>query len=319
MSDRFVSLFALLLLVPTPVPAVEADPALPNDAQVVASVNVRHLLDAAVVKKSLAGPLEDALPRGQELPELAKALGVQPLQDIDRVLIAGPLTLEPDRFLLVAHGRFKVKNIEAAAHEFAKKSPEVLRLHEGEQHTIYEYIETNRKLPPLFVCVLDKETIVASTGKDTVLDALAKKTGKKKSALASELQKLLGKVDGKATVWVVGLATPEVKKRLAAPAEYQRLVDSLQHFRGSVTVADGVQADFVVQTNDAKAAPEIRKFMEGVKAILILAATSQDKKNGVIWADLLSALKVANEQDAVTLRGEVTAEQVEKSVQNRGK
>lgn len=305
---------ALALLLPTAARAADADPLVPADAQFVAVAQVRALLDAPAVQKHLGKRVAESLPRAREGADLLAALGVDPRKDVDRLTVAGPLTLEADKVLLVVRGRFDPDKVAAAADDLAKKSPEILRPHKDGDRRYFEYRAPQTNVPPVFFAVPDKEVAVASTGRETLLDALSRKEAKKPVALAKEMQTVLAKVDGKATVWVAGLVPADLKKRLAPTPEYQKLVDSLQHFRGAVTAEDGVKAEFLIQTNDAKAAVEIRKFMEGVKAILILAATSQDKKNGALWADLLAALKVANEGDAVTLNGQVTAEQIEKSV-----
>lgn len=319
MSRRLLILAFVITLAPRSADAVEPDPLLPGDSQVVASVAVRQLLDAPVLKKHFTDALEDAVPRGRELTSLLKALGIDPLKDVDRLTLTGPLALDSEKMLLIVRGRFDPEKTASAAEDHAKKAPEALKLHKDGDRRFYEYREAKRNVPPIFFCVLDKETAVASPGKETVLEAAARKENRKPAPLSKELQALLAKADDKATVWTVGQIPADLKKRLAPTPEYRPVVDSLQHFRGSVTVGEGVKAEFVVQTNDGKAAVEIRKFMEGIKAILILAATNQDKKFGAVWGDLLAALKVANEGDAVTLKGQMTAEQIEKSVENSKK
>ena len=313
MSAARLPCLALVVLLPRVAAAAPPDPFLPDDTQAVASVQLRELRQAPAVKKYLGPDLEKWLGRGPagSVAGLLRGLKVEPLQDIDRLTVA----VTPDRFLLIARGRFDPAAVGSAAEKLARKEPDVLRIHGDGARSLYEYREPNGAVPAVFLRFLDGETAVASTSRDLVQQAAARKQPK----ISPELQVLLDRVDSKATVWLAGRVAPDWKKRLEVPPEYQRLADSLQSFHGAVTVGDDVRADFALQTNDPKAAVEIRKVAEGVKALLILAAANQNAKNGPVWADLLSALKVASADRAVTLRGQMTADQLDRSTQDSKK
>ncbi len=298
---RPLCLASLLLLAASSAGAADADPLLPPDTQLAAGVQVRALLDSALGKKYLK----------EYLAAQGKGLGIDPLPDIDHLTLTGPSGLEKEKMLLIVRGRFDPMKIEAVLDKQAERSDK-----QGERRLFQVRLPERG---PVFFCVLDRECLVMAASKEPILDAIARKDGKKPGGVSPELKTLLGKIDDQATFWLAGLATPELKKMLTPNAEYRRIVDSLQSFRGSVMVDDGLRADVLIQTNDARAAVEIRKFVEGVKALLILAAVNQDKKNGAVWADLLATLKIATQGDAVTVKGQATGEQIEKNVQNRRK
>jgi hypothetical protein len=303
---------AFVLLPLTPAWAVEVDPLLPPDAQLVACLHVRQFLDAPAVKTHLRDRLAPYFPAN-----LLKDAGIDPLRDIDRITLAGPAAAENDKLLLILRGRFQPEKIDSTLAEVAKRDADTLRIESQGERRLFHARTAERG--PLVFCVLDREVLLLAANKAPILDAIARKDGKKPGSASRELQALLGKIDEKATAWLAVLITPELKKILTPTPEYQRVVDSLRSAHGSLTVDEGLRADFVIQTGDARAAVEIRKFTEGIKSILILAAANQDKKNGALWADLLSSLKIANQGDAVTVKGQVTAEQLEKSIQNSRK
>jgi hypothetical protein len=314
---RFL-LGSLIFLTPVPAFAIAPDRYLPKGTQMAAGVQVRRFVEAAVIKKHLHAGLKDFLSSRTGFGSLAKLLALDPWQDIDRVILAGPATLEPERLLLIVRGRFDPAKIEADIADRIKRQPETLQLVQKDGRRFYRHKDAEAALP-IFFALVDKEVLLAAAAQEPLLEALVRKDDKEPEPVSKELQTLLAKIDDKATAWAAVLAVPELKKNLAPTPEYRRIVDSVQNLRGSVVVSDGVQADFLIQTNDARAAVEIRKFMEGVKAILILTAVNQDKKNGAVWGDLLGVLKVANDGEAVTIKGQATAEFIEKSVESNRK
>jgi len=310
-----LGVFASLALVRS-TPAAEADPLLPADCQLVASVQLRQLADASAVKKYLLPGLKDLALKDADLTKLLKAVSIDPMKDIDRAIIAGPAVVEADKTLLILRGRFDLARIHAGADDIARRDAAALRIQKEGDRRLYQLKAQDEAVPASFLCFLDKETAVASPARALVLDAIARKDGKKPAAVSKALGTLLARIDGQASAWFACLVSDDLRGQMSATGEAQDLASSLQTLRGTVTVGDGVQADFVIQTDNAKNAVEIRKFTEGVKGILILAVMNRDKQYGGLWADLLSALKVASDKEAVVVKGQVSAAQIEKSLQD---
>src|SRR5262249_37116329 len=102
--------------------AGEIDPYLPNDTEAVVTINVRQILDAPLVKREALDALQKAMAeRGGPLKHL-KDLDLDPRRDIDSIVLA-TAGGDPDRSLLIVHGRFEVAKFEAKAEELAKAEP----------------------------------------------------------------------------------------------------------------------------------------------------------------------------------------------------
>src|SRR5262249_17126989 len=98
----------------SPLGAAAPDKYLPDDSEVVLTVNVRQFLDTPLVNRDL-DKLREALKGQEKVSSELEKVGLDPLKDIDRVTIAGAPGQGDDHFLLVAHGRFDTAKLEARA------------------------------------------------------------------------------------------------------------------------------------------------------------------------------------------------------------
>ncbi len=293
--------------------AVEPDPLLPADCQLVVGLRVRQLAEAALFKTHLAPLVKEIKPSENYLTLVLGALNIDPWTDIDVALLAGPALPEGDKTLLIFRGRFDLAK-RKGADALAKDRLVSVRVHKEGERLVYEFKPKEADGSPAYLCFLDKETVVAARARALISEAIARADAKKPAPLAKPMLDLLAGVDGKATAWIAALATEPLKESLSGSGEAQRIADALQTMRGSVTVGDSLSVDGVIQSTNAKAAAEIRKFAEGVKGILILAAMNRDKQWGPVGADLLGTLKIANDKGTVSVKGQVTGEQIDKSI-----
>src|SRR5262245_27654260 len=84
-----LSLFALAVSAAT-LPAADVDKYLPADTEMVLTINIRQILDSALVKKEALGMLTDLIQGSEEAKTTLTKLGLDPLKDIDRLTVAGP-------------------------------------------------------------------------------------------------------------------------------------------------------------------------------------------------------------------------------------
>jgi hypothetical protein len=172
--SRTAWLGGLLLLAFTAVPgrAADIDKFVPEDSEVIATFNVRQLLDSAVVKKIGLDRAKDALKNIEEATDVLKALDFDPFKDLDQVITASPGGNAEDKGLIIAHGKFDVAKFKAKAEEVAKTNGDVLKIHKSGANQIYEVKIQAEQDVTLFVAIASKDTILASPGKDYVVDAL---------------------------------------------------------------------------------------------------------------------------------------------------
>src|SRR6266446_1191924 len=85
---RWLLASALLAFV-LPIRAAEVDKYLPTETEFVSHVNVKQLLDSAIVKKHAVDKLRDLLKGQDQASAVLEALGFDPFKDLASVTIAG--------------------------------------------------------------------------------------------------------------------------------------------------------------------------------------------------------------------------------------
>src|SRR5262245_3368177 len=109
-----LALVVAALLAAGPLRAAELDKHLPGDTAAVAVINVRQLLDSPLGKKFLIERYQAALKQNEEAQRMFTALNLDPLKDIDSVVVSAS-TLDPEKVLLLVHGKFDLAKLQAAA------------------------------------------------------------------------------------------------------------------------------------------------------------------------------------------------------------
>ena len=132
-SFRNHILSALALSVALTLPAFAADPAagklekyLPDGADGVVTFNVRQLLDSELIKKiGLDKTLAD-----EDAQKTMKSLGLDPLKDIERVLITFDKEKADEPFFII-QGKFDLAKLSKAAEDAAKDNKEHFKIHKS--------------------------------------------------------------------------------------------------------------------------------------------------------------------------------------------
>ncbi len=305
-------LFACIL-VTGPLEAAEADKLLPNDSEYVVTLNVRVLLDSALAKKYGLPKMRELIKSDEEVQDIFKSLGLDPLADIQSLTLASTNISDPSKALFILHGKFNPDKFHAKAQEVIQTYGEILKIHKAEP---VRYYEVNFPGQSFFVALINPTTIVASPGKDGVLEALEKAAGKKKSKVKKELLNLLEKVDAGRTLWMIGLKSALEHSPLSADETARPILGKIETAAAGVTVAADIQAEFTLSAKSPEAAMELSKELvdkldkaKGIVSILV-----GDVKELQILLELVGALKVSAEDRTVTLRGQIGEETIEKSL-----
>jgi hypothetical protein len=115
---RWNRLFPIALLgltvVAAPAAAAEVDKFLPDDTQMVLTINVRQLLDAPLIKKYARDQIENNLNNNQEAQQAMKALGIDPLKDVSSISIAAPGQADDTKVFGIIHGSFDRRQVRRA-------------------------------------------------------------------------------------------------------------------------------------------------------------------------------------------------------------
>ena len=307
-------IFFGLVLATGSIRGAEVDKFLPNDSEYVVTLSVRSLLDSALAKKYGLPKMRELIKSDDEAQDIFKSLGLDPLADIQSLTLASTNISDPSKALFILHGKFNPDKFHAKAQEVIQTYGEILKIHKAEAIHFYEVSFPGQS--PFFVAVVDATTILASPGKEGVLEALEKTAGKRKSEVKKELLTLLQKADGNRTLWMIGLKSALEHSPLSADENARPVLTKVETAAAGVTVAADIQAEFTLTAKSPEAAKELNtELVEKLdKAKGIVSILVGDVKELQILLELVGALKVSTEDRTVTLRGQIGEEIIEKSL-----
>ena len=134
---------------------------------------------------------------------------------------------------------------------------------------------------------------------------------------------MLAKVDPKQSLSVAGLGSGLSKSPLADDKKTREILENIKTFSGGITVAEDIKGEavFVAKTEDA--AKDLMKTLkdrlEQVKGVASLLAGEKKDQPGAPLADVLETVKISAEGTTVTMRGQATAEILEKALNPKKK
>src|SRR5206468_3816222 len=97
-------LAAICLAWLAPARAADVDKYLPNDTEILVTINLRQILDSALVKKYAVEHLKTAIKSSAETEQVLTAIGLDPMTDVQSIALAGPGGDEPDKGLFIVRG-----------------------------------------------------------------------------------------------------------------------------------------------------------------------------------------------------------------------
>jgi hypothetical protein len=284
--------------------AAEIDRYVPADATAVVSLNVRQLLDAPLVRDHAPAMLQAVLRQNPGLRQLLVAAGLDPLRDVERIVLAMSGT-RSEQALLIVHGKFDVGRARQAAGEFARQHPGQLVIHDEGGAVLYENRSASR---PYHAAFADEGTAVAALSRDAV--AAAVRGGKEPARLRPALQALVSRADGNRGAWLAALAPPELGKQLARDESTADLAGRITGFTAALDVDRDVQAEFQIHTTDAKTADRVAELLDGARGLARLLAQNQPGV-GDLLTEAVDNLKVGVRKSTVELRLRVAGDTLE--------
>ncbi len=275
----------------------ELDPLVPSGAKGVLKLDIKQVLDSALVKKYALPDLQGLMQMPQA-QQYITATGLDPLKDLDSVTITAAGARNPPQVLIVVRGRFDAAKINAALAEQAKKDPQLKISKEGKL-TIWEL--PNKEQHPLFGTIASPGAMVLSTDKDYLVKSIADEGKTKPSA---ELVTAAGKVPAKESIWGAFLVTPEIKSLTESNPKVKKYVDSLKSVTGGLSVTDVLQFQLQGHATSPEAANEIKTALESLKPLLQGVAAMLGKgneQNTAVFRDLIDAIKISTRESTIAI------------------
>jgi hypothetical protein len=286
------ALAAVLALAPT-ARAAEPDKLLPADADVVVSINVRQVLDSEVVKKYALEQIKQFL-QGQDAKKFLEDVGLDPLKDVDRVVLGFSGKDQNDiKGLMIIHGKFDPEKLYKTAESYTKKDPDKFALVKDGKDVMFKFQPDNGN--PFYGTVVDGNTVIIGTDKKIITTALAAANGTKKPAIDKKLGALITKMDDKASVWVAMVVNGRFDNA-KIPGNQQKFQDQLANvdtISVVVRVATDVNVDVTLGMKDEASAQEMGTAVDDVivqiKGFAPLLAANDPKMKPL--ADAAQSLK----------------------------
>jgi hypothetical protein len=308
---------AALLAATTPTArAADVDKLLPADSEYVIAVNVRQVLDSDIIKKYALGQIKDFL-AGGDAQKFLKELGLDPLKDVDRVVIGASGTDQTDfKGLAVLRGKFDPERLYKAAEAQTKKDPDHFSLVKDGADVMFKYQPDQGN--PVYGTVINDSTVVLGSDKKLVSAALAASGGDKRPAINKDLAALISRMDDKSSLYVC-LVTKDKLSKLklpqgGAPANLQDQLGKLD----TVSAAVRVTADITFEVNlgmaDEAAAGEMGKSVDdGINQIrgLLPFLVANDPKMKPL-ADAAKSLKSGVKGKSVSISGKLPGDVIGK-------
>jgi hypothetical protein len=316
MSVKRVALpFLLLGLLALPVRAADVDKLLPNNSSVVVFVDVRQILDSALVKKHGQAPLEKALKNNGNIDKLLTSAGFDPLKDINSITLALEGDLSKANGLLIVRGKFNVASIAARAEELARKDDR-LKIESIAGQSVYR---TKGPDGEGYLAVLNESTAIASPDKSSIESALARHSGKDRLDISKELKQHIEAIEVGRSVWLVANGVALRKVPLAADDKVKEVLDRIQFVTLTVAVSDGVAVKTVVAANNGHDAKALNKDIEGglesAKGVIAVLADGRPELAPI--GEVLDTLKLKTEGTTLRLDLTASASVIEKILKTR--
>jgi len=322
-SHLGAALLALVLALQTGAGARAAEPDkyLPADTEQLVTFNFRQILDSALVKKIGTDTIRDLLKSDENVSEVLKDLGLDPLKDIEKLHIASPADVEGERVLMVLNGKFDVEKFKAAGEKAAKDHGEIVKVHKIANPKEDPFLVYEVNLPDagqtLFVSVVDKNTILGSSAKDYLIDALKTK-GKKQEIKSKAFKDLLEKVDEQQSMSMIAVTKDLSKafKNSGIPGveAVTPTLDKIEAIAGGIALTNEVKLEFAISTKKAADAKDlngtINNGLNAAIGLLGLAGGMNPQLEPLL--DMLKTVKSTAKDNVVTIKGKIDADLIEK-------
>jgi len=314
-----LGLAALLLAVPAR--AADVDKLLPNDTETVAAINVKQILNSALVKKFGQDKIKEALKSQEMFQKILDDLGFDIFKDLDSILIAGPGGSDTDKGLVIVRGNFDIKKMTTKAQGLAKDMKDVIKavsVKDGVGGT-YDFWEVSPPDAPqsLFVSLASKDTILAAPSKDYLIDAMEKLAGRKKAALKNkDMAGLIGRMDTKQSLYLGVLGDSLKNSPLANEDKAKEIIEKLADASIGLTIEKDIVLEIGITAKGAKEAKDLEDTIkDGLNQLLGIAALlGGNNKMIAPLVDILKTVKPSLKDKTITVKVTVDSETLEKII-----
>lgn len=280
----------------------------PN-AEVIVKFNIKQMLASDLMKKGGIDAIKKGIEKDEKARQAFEAMGLDITKDVDTILISasggGAKSAKDVKGRIVVRGRFDSDKITDALKKKADEGPGVKLVKEGSTQ-LFEFMMREDQV--LYGAFVDRNTMVLTQSKEATADLVSK--GSERAAVSKSMRSALKRLSGKESLSISLVVNDEMKKALGA-MKGGELAAKLNTLTAGVTLTDAVALNLVGATGDAKAAAQIKKQLDALKAVGG-AFLGMDENIPPVAGDILNAINIGNTTDAVTINLVVSREMIDK-------
>jgi hypothetical protein len=294
---------------------------LPNDTEIVFTVNLKQILDSPLVKSN-----KDALDQGKAALENQfgdnpvlnnlKNAGFDIFRDLHSITVASDGGKEPTA--IIVEGTFNSEKLMAAAEEAAKEHPDCLKITRAGSQTVFEITPPGDKVG--FATLIKGKVLVATMTREGLTDILARLDGTKNSSLKKPFAVLLDTVNSNQSINFVATGPALAKLVTANPVPNgeaaSAVLQSIDGLSGAITVTKEVNFQLGINSKDEAAA---KKMVQDGNTMLFLAQSlvgqkAQKDEKFAPAVDVVKTLRITSQGSNVLLRGTISFDVIEKAM-----
>ncbi len=191
----------------------------------------------------------------------------------------------------------------------------VLKIHKESSGKVYE-VNLPGSNEAMYVGLVDKSVLLASSDKEFVTDSFARAAGKKKSTLKKDVQELIEKMDPKQSMWFVIPGNFLSGTPLAGEEKAKKILDKTQHISLGLAIDTSVKFAVTFATKSEEVAKELvedlKEPLDMLKNLLAFGANQQPLIAPLV--DIVGSIKIAAEGKNVTLKSEVNEDLIKEGL-----
>jgi len=273
---------------------------MPADAEVVFGANFRQMLESPLVKQKDRDQMKALLKQHEQAEKMLAAAGIDPLKDIDGVMLTVSGVGPQAKVRVVIQGRFDEAKVQSAAEDFAKKEPERLKVTKEEGKTVYEATPEKGNGKPVYAAFADRNTLVLTPSKEYTLKSIAE-GGKKPAEVGKQMKTALAPLTGKESMWFAAVVTDQVKQLLKSNPATGAFAANLESVTGSMSLTNAMQVLLLIHTSDPQSADQIKGLFDQIVKPFLEGAAKDNEEAAPVINEVLQNLRVKTRQGDVNI------------------
>jgi hypothetical protein len=302
----------------------------PNDAEIIATLNFRQILGSELAKAhqdkvdQVKGLLNVAIQNNEEAKKYIESLGFDLFRDFNSITVAAAASTKPEKGLVIVDGKFDADKFQKTAEDAAKEHGDVIKATQIGGNKVWE-INPPGQDHTLYVALANKSTLLVSAGKALLTDALSRASGSGQPELKKEVKALLKTTSSKqsfsfvATGKALSMLAEQIKNNPQAMAAAP-VLKQMAGISAAVTIGKDIDFQVGIGTPDKEAADVLSKQASGLILFgrgMVSQKAKEDPK-AEMALDVMKTLQTSVEGTTVIIRGQVAAAVLEKALKNAG-